>query len=147
MLNATVSSSKPKNAPGKVRDGVRQAMRDAADTGFSVAWDEAPSGATNTLKHSGVQPTWQGENTLVWGFTAPYADDVEFGTDPHIADLDALRVWARRVLGSEAAAGAVWRKIAAEGTPAQRFAKEGVEEQRRVLEQEGIADKVDDEFE
>jgi len=149
MIGTSVSSDGPSDAGEKVSRGVRRSMEEAADAGFDVAWDEAPSGGTNTLKHSGVQPTWQG-NELVWGFTADHARYVEEGTSPHWIPVNAmpeLKVWARRVLGDEGAAWAVRQKIAREGTDAQRFLAAGVAEQRRVLKQQGIADKVSDEFE
>jgi len=148
MIGADVSASGPNDAGQRVRDGVRRGMERAADAGFAVAFDAAPSGATNTLKHSGVQPTWDGD-TLRWGFTAPYAADVEFGQDPHVIPIDempALELWARRVLGDETLAWPVRNKIASEGTQEQRYVRAGVIEQRRVLQQDGIAGSISDEF-
>jgi hypothetical protein len=149
MIGTDVSADAPGDAGEKVKRGVRSGMEEAADAGFAVSFDEAPPGATNTLKHSGVQPTWEG-NTLVWGFTADHARFVEEGTSPHWIPVDAMdevEVWARRVLGNEGAAWAVRQTIAEQGTQAQEFVAKGIAEQQRVLEQRGIADKVGNEFE
>lgn len=148
MLGVNVDATGPDSPGENVRQGVRRGMERAADAGFAAAWDEAPSGATNTLKHSGKEPTWRG-NTLIWGFTADHARYVEDGTAPHWIPVDAmpeLKRWARRVLGDESAAWAVRQTIAREGTEAQEFVADGITEQRRVLQQEGIADQVSNEF-
>lgn len=76
---------------------------------------ESPVGATGRLENS-----WQifrTEEDVVWmGTRVPYAYGVWKGKPPHMADFDAIKVWARRKLGDESAAGPVWRKIAKEGT-------------------------------
>jgi hypothetical protein len=148
MLGVETEASGPDNAGKNVRQGVRRGMERAADAGFAVAWDEAPSGATNTLKHSGKEPAWMGD-TLLWGFTADHARYVEEGTAPHwipVSAMPELKLWARRVLGDEGAAWAVRRGIAREGTKAQPFVEKGLEEQQLVLKDAGIADQVDNEF-
>lgn len=76
---------------------------------------ESPVGATSDLQRS-----WQifltGNGRVVLGSRVPYASDVQEGTPPHEPDFDQIQIWARRVLGDEDAAGAVWRKIKEEGT-------------------------------
>lgn len=88
---------------------------------------EAPTGATGDLQRS-IQLFQRGDGVVWLGTRVDYADDVWKGTDPHIADFDAIRVWSRRVLGSEAAAGPVWRKIAQEGTEPNDYVGRAVDQ-------------------
>ena len=81
---------------------------------------EAPVGATSDLQRS-FQIFRQGSGEIVLGSRLSYADDVQTGRGPHLADFEQIRLWSRRVLGAEAAAGAVWRKIAREGTDANPY--------------------------
>lgn len=81
---------------------------------------EAPVGATGDLRRS-FQLFTKGRGRVLLGSRLSYALPVQTGTGPHVADFEALQVWARRVLGSEAAAGPVWRKIAQEGTDANPY--------------------------
>ena len=123
-------------------------MRDAADAGFAVSQDEVSHGATSGLSMSGVPPQWVG-NSIVWGYTADYAEYVEKGTRPHWIPLRAmpeLKRWARRVLGNEGAAWAVRSKIAQEGTEAQPFVQPGIDAMKRHLRQTGIVAYIEDEL-
>ena len=76
---------------------------------------ESPVGATGDLQRS-----WQifltGRGRVGLGSRIGYAADVNDGTEPHEPDFEQIKIWARRVLGDESAAGPVWRKIAREGT-------------------------------
>ena len=81
---------------------------------------EAPRGATGDLARS-IQIFRRGDDSVLLGTRIDYADDVVTGTDPHLADFEAIQVWARRVLGDESAAGPVWRHIAQEGTEPNDF--------------------------
>jgi len=81
---------------------------------------EAPVGATGDLQRS-IQIFRTGNGVVYMGTRIHYAMDVWKGTPPHFADFDAIRVWARRKLGDESAAGPVWRKIAREGTEPNDF--------------------------
>lgn len=148
MLGSDVSTNKPGGMASSVRQGVRKKMEQAADAGFAEAWDKAPSGATNTLKHSGKEPIWIG-NSLLWGFTAPYAEDVETGQEPHLIPLDEmpdLELWASRVLGDERLAWPVRKSIAREGTRPQPYVAHGITRQRQELEQSDVTELIDDEF-
>jgi hypothetical protein len=86
----------------------------------------APMGATGDLRRS-YQIYFRGESEVVLGSDIHYADDVDTGTGPHIADFDAIQKWARRKLGDESAAGPVWRKIAQEGTDPNPYIDESIE--------------------
>lgn len=89
--------------------------------------DQAPTGATGNLRRSfQIFRTSQGE---VWlGSRLHYAEGVWKGTGPHTPDFDALRVWARRKLNDESAAGPVFRKIQQEGTDPNPFVDDAIDE-------------------
>jgi hypothetical protein len=70
---------------------------------------EAPVGATGDLRRSIQLFPASDQGVVYLGTRIGYAEDVWKGTDPHIADFEAITVWARRKLGSEAAAGPVPR--------------------------------------
>lgn len=76
---------------------------------------EAPVGATGDLQRS-IQIFRRSSGEIVLGSRLNYAADVQQGRGPHIADFEQIQVWARRKLGDESAAGAVWRSIAQNGT-------------------------------
>ncbi len=50
-----------------------------------------------------------------------YAGDIEFGTKPHLVDVETLKGWAGRKLGDPGLSGAVAFKIATQGTQPQPF--------------------------
>ena len=76
---------------------------------------EAPTGATGDLQRS-FQIFFQRDNEIVLGSRINYADDVRTGTPPHTPDWEQIQIWARRKLGDESAAGAVFRSIQQRGT-------------------------------
>lgn len=148
MLSASVRSHQTKDLGDRTVNSVRRGLRDAADAGFSVSFDEAPSGGSTTLKHSAFEPEWSG-NTLKWGFGSDYAEAVEDGSRPHWIPVRAMpdvEVWARRVLGDEAAAWAVRHKIAEEGTDAQPFVEPGFDVMVREVKDRGLSRFIDAEL-
>lgn len=139
MIGVDVNVKRNAGLAEDLPQGVKNGMMAAADKGFRKSQEEVPHGATNTLAHSGKQPTWvEQEHSVFWGYGAPYADDVERGTDPHWVPIGPLKKWARRVLGDEQAAYPVQQSIAAEGTDAQPFVEPGFTEMKRTLEQTGL---------
>lgn len=145
MLRVDVSTDMARGLARDMQTGVRRFMRDAADHGFMVSQDLVPVGATSGLKMSGAEPGWIGDS-IVWGYTAPYGPDVEEGQPPHrVEDMDALQLWARRVLGNEAAAGPVAEHIEEEGTDPQPFVQPGAEAQEEWMRQHRITSYVEDE--
>ena len=102
-----------------VGEGIDEAtgefLLDVANTLVNELKRESPVGATSDLQRS-WQIFFTGDGSVVLGSRIDYADDVLRGTDPHKPDFERIQVWARRVLGDESAAGAVWNKIATEGT-------------------------------
>jgi len=81
---------------------------------------EAPVGATGRLQES-FQLFRREDGVVFLGTRVPYARGVWKGTPPHTPDFEGLKVWARRKLGDESAAGPVFRKIQQEGTEPNDF--------------------------
>lgn len=144
MIGARVRVRTNRDAAGAVRDGVREALSAAADEGFAVSQREVPHGATSGLANSGVPPAEQADGSIVWGYSAPYARDVEEGTPPHLAPFRAIRKWARRVLGDERAAGGVWRKIAREGTDPQPYVQPGIDAMVATIRTHGLGGAIEE---
>lgn len=88
---------------------------------------EAPMGATGDLRRS-IQIFTTSDNEVLLGTRIGYAEDVVEGRGPHIADFDAIQVWARRKLGDENAAGPVWRNIAKYGTNPNDFVTRAIDQ-------------------
>jgi len=109
-----------------VGEGADELLRDVVIELGNQLQIEAPVGATGDLQRS-FAILGEQDGVIYVVSQLPYADDVQYGTAPHLADFEALRVWARRKLGSEAAAGPVWRKIAQEGTDANPYVDRAVE--------------------
>lgn len=77
-----------------------------------------PVGVSGHLRRS-IQPSVRGYGLNIEariGSPLPYASPVETGTRPHTPPIEPIRLWARRVLGDEKAAGAVWQSIRKRGT-------------------------------
>lgn len=88
---------------------------------------EAPRGATGDLARS-IQIFRTGDGVIYLGTRIHYAMDVWKGTGPHLADFDAIKVWARRKLNDESAAGPVWRSIAQHGTQPNDYVGRAVDQ-------------------
>jgi len=105
----------------------------AADMAVEVANElvnqlkiEAPVGATGTLSES-FQIFRADNDTVYLGTRVPYAKGVWKGKPPHEPDFQDIKVWARRKLGDESAAGEVFDKIKAEGTNPNDFVGRAIE--------------------
>jgi len=108
-------------------EGADELLRDVAIELGNQLQIEAPVGATGDLQKS-FAILGEQDGVVYVGSRLPYADDVQYGTAPHIVeDFEALKVWARRKLGDEAAAGPVFRKIAEEGTNANPYVDRAIE--------------------
>jgi hypothetical protein len=59
-----------------------------------------------------------------------YAPYVEYGTPPHMPPVEALELWADRILGDPSLAWAVAMSIKERGTPSQPFLFPAAEEER-----------------
>jgi len=87
---------------------------------------ESPVGATGTLQES-FQIFTTGDGEVILGTRVPYAQGVWKGKPPHEPDFEDIKVWARRKLGDESAAGPVFEKIKAEGTEPNNFVGRAIE--------------------
>lgn len=109
-----------------IRFDMRELEKEVGDAAAEIALEvstelinqlqiEAPVGATGRLSES--FQIFRDERGVVWlGTRVPYAKGVWRGKPPHTPDFDDIKVWARRKLGDESAAGPVYRKIQQEGT-------------------------------
>lgn len=146
MLRTDVQVQSNKNAGKAVRDGTERAMLDAGQAGLNRALSEVPHGATSGLAQSAFGPDVADDGSVIWGFAAEYAEHVEFGTRPHFPPVDALKRWARRVLGDEGAAWPVAKKIAEKGTPAQPYVRPGIDATKAFLRQTGLKAYIEEEL-
>jgi len=112
------------------QEAVHKYLRDIGVELANQLQQEAPVGATGDLQQSFQLPQAildEGTSRIIVGSRLPYAKPVQTGTGPHIADFEALQVWARRKLGNEAAAGPVWMSIAKHGTEANPYMERAIE--------------------
>lgn len=118
----------------------RERVEQAGQVGFAVSQEEVPVD-TGALKQSGFGPEWRGD-TLVIGYTAPYAEDMEEGTDPIPAsetDTQELMRWAERI-GKDPGFGA-WvanTKIPERGINAQPYLKPAADRMEAWLKNRGL---------
>ena len=81
------------------------------------------TGATGDLQRS-FQIFRRGDGVIYLGSNLPYALWHDTGTDPiqnPPPPFAPFQTWARRVLGDQSAAGAVWNKIRQEGVDAHPY--------------------------
>ena len=148
MLGIDVSANTDTNASDALKKGVQNALLDAADAGFQKSQSEVAANSTDTgmLLRSGIPPTTTSDGRIRWGYNAPHAPHIEYGTSPHYPPIQPLKDWAHRVLGDEGAAYAVQAKIGAEGTPPQPFVRPGFREMERALDSLRVSRYVEDEL-
>lgn len=89
--------------------------------------EEAPVGATGDLRRS-FQIFREAPGVYWLGSRLHYAYDVWKGAPPHSPDFEDIKVWARRKLGDESAAGPVHAKIEAEGTTPNDYVGRALDE-------------------
>lgn len=140
MLGTRIKAKRRSSA--RVMDATINWIQAASADGYRVSQDRVPV-AFGELKRSGVPPYEEADGDFTWGYKAPHAPHVEFGTAPHWAPIEPLKRWAALILGDESAAYAVQQKIAKYGTPPQPFVRPGLAETRRVLKATGQNLKAD----
>jgi len=111
----------------RLGDEVQQFIVDLANEMVNQMKQEAPVGATGDLQRS-IQIFRTGNGTVWLGTRIHYAMDVWKGTPPHTPDWEGIKVWARRKLGDESAAGPVYRKIQREGTDPNDYVGRAVDQ-------------------
>jgi hypothetical protein len=136
MLRADVEGNIEINAQ-EVLESHRDRIRDAADLGFSVSQERVPVDR-GTLKRSGFPPEFRGED-VVFGYTAGYADDMEYGTSPFNPETEPLVKWAERVAGDPGLGYYVANvKIPQEGIDAQPYLRPAADRMEPFLENRGL---------
>ena len=95
-------------------------LEDIANTLINELKREAPTGATADLQRS-FQIFRRSSGEIVLGSRLQYAEFVQTGTRPHTPPFEPIAIWARRKLGDESAAWAVWHKIRQQGTDANPY--------------------------
>jgi hypothetical protein len=124
----------------KVKDANQQRKLDAATKGFAVSQERAPQDR-GTLQQSGFQPEVRSDGTIVYGYTAPYAAPMEFGTGPFYPPVEPLVEWAERI-GKDPGFGyyVARQKIPEEGIDAQPFLRPSADAVRGFLNTRGLSD-------
>jgi len=124
------------NNLGLLDEKINSKVRDVTDHIFQISQGELTTpkviqGITRITSNTGyllgsgrVQHT---KNTHTITYDAPYASDIEYGSEPHVVDLNKLKRWARQRLGNESLAVPIQRSIAKNGTPAQPFLRPALE--------------------
>ena len=110
----------------EIQDQVFQFLEDVALELTNQLRIEAPVGATGDLQSS-FQVLGRGDGVLFVGSRLQYAHYVQTGTRPHTPPFEPIKIWARRKLGDEDAAGPVWNKIREEGTDANPYIDRAIE--------------------
>ena len=106
----------------------KKRLKDAMTKGFAVSQERAPQDR-GQLQQSGFPPEERESGRFVYGYTAPYADSMEFGTDPgHTPPPGPILEWAQRIGRSE---GFGWwvatEKIPEEGVDAHPYLRPSAE--------------------
>ncbi len=123
-------------------DAFYEYLMDAATVGYNHAVELAPEDR-GTLKQTSFPPERR-QNDIVYGFTAPYAEAQEYGTEPYYPPLQPLLEWSQRVSGGLGLGFYVAReKIPTEGIDEKRFARAGKEKQERWLDSHDVSDYTD----
>jgi len=135
MLSVEVSDVRP-DFGKKFERAYRQYLKDSGTVGYNTSVENAPEDR-GQLSQTSVPPEWRGD-VLVWGYTQPYAEAQEKGTDPYLAPMRPLVEWAERVGGGWGLARHVWLKIAREGIQPKHFVRDGKDRQEQWLSSHGI---------
>ncbi len=123
-------------------DAFYEYLMDAATVGYNHAVELAPEDR-GTLKQTSFPPERR-QNDIVYGFTAPYAEAQEYGTEPYYPPLQPLLEWSQRVSGGLGLGFYVAReKIPTEGIDEKRFARAGRDKQERWLNSHDVSDYTD----
>lgn len=116
----------PRELDGEMQGAAMDIILEVSNELINQLQIESPVGATGRLQES-----WQifrtSEGVIYLGTRVDYAEDVWKGTGPHEPDFQDIKVWARRKLGNEDAAGPVFRKIKQEGTAPNPFVDRAIE--------------------
>lgn len=113
----------------------RERMMRTASVGFAHSQELVPQDR-GTLLQTAFPPEFRGDD-VIFGYTQPYADDMEFGTAPYMPPLEPLKAWAKRVGLGEEAGYFVQQKIAAVGVTPQPYLRPAADRMRQYLKSHG----------
>ena len=121
-----------------VMNAERQRRMDAASVGFSVSQEEVPQDR-GQLQQSGFPPEERNNGDIVYGYTAPYAEPMEEGTDGFYPPLAPILEWSERVSGDVGLGFYVAReKIPNEGIDAQPYLAPSADRVEAWLDSHGL---------
>jgi hypothetical protein len=136
MLRADVDGDIEVNA-ADVLEAHRKRIRDAAELGFSVSQERVPV-ERGDLKTTGFPPEFRGED-VVFGYSADYAEVMEYGSAPFHPPVGPLVEWAERVAGDPGLGYYVANvKIPQEGIDAQPYLRPAADRMEPFLENRGL---------
>ena len=131
------------NVSANVRQALTQYLLDGATVGYNWSVEQAPEDR-GTLKQTSVSPERTSEGDIVWGYTQPYAEPLEFGTQPYFPPVQPLLEWSKRVTGDE---GLGWyvatEKIPTEGIDEKGFARAGRAKQKDWYQRHRFSEYLD----
>ena len=142
MIGASIDRDKMDNLGQKVADAQHNRLRDARDKAFAFSQEVVPEDR-GTLRQRGFATRDRNDGSYIWGYAAPYAAPIEFGTDPFWAPIQPLKEWGQRVAGDEGLGYYVQWKIAQEGIDPSPFVRPGIEVQKRFLKSHTVGDYLD----
>ena len=119
MLGINVDREREISAQ-QVMEAEKQRRMDAASVGFSVSQEEVPQDR-GQLQQSGFPPEERNNGDIVYGYTAPYAEPIEEGTQPFTPPLQPLKEWGARVGSGEACWSCFRQKLREEGIDANPY--------------------------
>lgn len=131
--------------PNAVREATRRRLEDGMSRGFQVSQENVPEDR-GTLRQTAFPPEWDGD-TLKFGYTQPYAEPMEKGTQPFHPPIQPLVEWAERVAGDPGLGYYVaTQKIPEEGIDAQPYVKPGAEAVKRWFDRRGFKEYLEQEL-
>ena len=145
MIGVSVSRDKfTSNLGKKVADAQHNRLRDARDKGFAFSQEVVPEDR-GTLRQRGFATVDRTDGSYIWGYAAPQAAPMEFGTEPgHTPPLQPLLEWSERVSdGPGLGYYVALEKIPREGVSAQPFVRPGAEVSKRFLRNHSLNDYLD----
>jgi len=145
MLGMSTDVTVSENAPSAVREANRKRIFDAMKKGFAVAQNNAPEDR-GTLKQSAFPPEERRNGVIEFGYTQPYAQAMEFGTEPYWPPAQPLVEWADRVLGDPGAGYAIQQKIAEQGVDPHPYVRPGRDAVKDYLNRNNLDKYLDDEL-
>jgi len=126
-MELTIDRPTSKNVGDATRRAMEAYIKDGLSAGFALSQNRAPEDR-GQLRRSGFPPEKRSDGSIVTGYTAPYAEAQEKGTEPYQPPRKPLVEWAERVFGNPAIGYAVANKIAEEGIEPKGFLSDGAKE-------------------